>query len=416
MTSNHKYVILGGGIVAGYAAREFAKKGIAPNDLAIVSADDTVPYERPPLSKTFLAGEEKTNDLLINDQSFYEDNQIKLYLSTPIAKIDTANSELHTDDGDHIGYEKLLIATGSEVNTLTVTGHDLDGVEYLRYLDDAKSIRDMIGGSKNAVVLGGGYIGMEVAAILAQEDLEVTMVFPNDRLMEENFFTPEISAFFQQYFKDRSVQFIMNDVPTRIGGDDSGHVTEVMLKSGTLLKTDLVVAGIGVSPAVSLFENTTLDFSSRGVITDVYLRSNIDNIYAAGDVAFYRDVLFDKQRQVGHWENAKAQGQYAAQRMLGADDGPFIKAPYFFSDVFDLSYEFWGETGPLDEVVYRGAISPEGFSAWWLRDGRVVGAFVMNRPDEERELAREWIEGREAIPPNVLSDTTVSLKDSKVKI
>ncbi|MFW5692291.1 MAG: NAD(P)/FAD-dependent oxidoreductase [Chloroflexota bacterium] len=406
----YSYVILGGGVAAGYAADEFIERGLEPGQLAIISADDTVPYERPPLSKSFLQGEETASNILINDEQFYAENGIDVYLNSRVTRVEPSEKRLHIPGQEPINYEKLLICTGSHVNKLDIPGSDLEGVMYLRLLDDATDIRQRAERGEQVVVLGGGYIGMETAAVMRQLNLDTTMVFPESRLMSERFFTPAMSNFFEQYYRERDVRFVPNDLPVEIMGKD-GKVSDVRLKSGKTLPADFVIAGIGVAPNDELFEKLSLTVDD-GVVVNEYLETNADDIYAAGDIASYYDVIFDKQRRIGHWDNARAQGRYAARRMLGVDDEPFVKVPYFFSDVFDLSYEFWGEVAEDDQSIIRGDINSGSFSVWWLRGGRLVGAFVMDRPDEEREAARTWIASGEEIPVALLRNADKSLMET----
>jgi NADPH-dependent 2,4-dienoyl-CoA reductase/sulfur reductase-like enzyme len=196
--NSSKYLVLGGGMVAGYAAREFAERGVARGELAIVSADDALPYERPPLSKGFLKGVETEASVFINDAAYYSAKGIEVRLNTPVERADLINHKLHLRGGGEWRFEKLLIATGSRVRTLQVPGAGLDGVFYLRTLDDSRRIRDRATGGLRAVVLGGGFIGMEAASALAQRGLEVTLVLAEER-MWQRLFTPEISAFFRGY-------------------------------------------------------------------------------------------------------------------------------------------------------------------------------------------------------------------------
>jgi NADPH-dependent 2,4-dienoyl-CoA reductase/sulfur reductase-like enzyme len=388
----YSYVILGGGMVAGYAAKELVERGIGRGELAIISSDVVPPYERPPLSKGFLAGTEAEESVYINPRSFYDDHGIELSLTTVVTGIDRQRKRLRTHAGGQIEFEKLLIATGAQVRTLDLPGAGLPGIYYLRSLEDAKQIKLASRAAQNAVVIGAGFIGMEVASVLAQKGLHTTMAFPGERVWDR-FFTPPISAFFQQYYEQRGVSFASGESVTSFEGD--GRLTGVGFKSGKQLPADLVVAGVGVKPATAVLEGVVS--LSDGVVVNEFLESSVAGIYAAGDVANYRDVLFGKQRRVEHWDNAVEQGKHVARVMLGERE-PFVHVPYFFSDVFDLSYEFWGDSEGAEEVVYRGDVVTRSFSAWWLQEGRVIAAFVMNRPDEERELAPRLIQERRPLP------------------
>lgn len=387
-SSKHfKYVIVGGGLAAGYAAQVFAEAGIPAGQLAIFSAESIPPYERPPLSKAFLRGDEQAEELWINPPEFYPEHGLELFLETPVTHLDLSQRVLSTKDRT-FGFEHLLLAVGSKVNKFDVPGADLEGLHYLRERSDSQSIREAAQEAKTAVVIGGGFIGMEVSAVLRQLGLEVTLIFPEDRVWEA-VFSPPISDFFTKYYREQGVEFQSGIKIERFEGNDKGRLTHVVLDDGSRLAADLVVAGIGVRPALALFEDTGL-ILNEGVEVNRFLATNFPDVYAAGDIAVYYDVLFEKQRRLEHWNNAKKQGRHAAQMMLG-ERAVYEEVPYFFSDIFDLSYEFWGDTADADQVIYRGEMEEASFSAWWLQNGRVVAAFILDRPDEERELAQEWI-------------------------
>lgn len=397
----YKYIVLGGGVVAGYAARAFVDQGIEAGDLGIISADNQVPYERPPLSKGFIAGSVGMDEILINDAEYYNDHFIGVQLEDPVVAIDFEQRALETQTNNVFAFEKLLIATGARVRTFDLPGSDLAGIYTLRWLDDARMIRAEIENAGRAVVIGGGFIGMEVASQLAQRKVDTTLVFPGERLMER-FFTPQMSDYFQTYYQDRGVTFVTGARIASFAGDEK--LTSVVLRSGRELEADFVVAGIGVEPSIDIFEESSLQLGD-GIVVDEYLETNIPDVFAAGDVANYYDVIFEKRRRVEHWDNAAAQGKHAAKVLMGRRE-PFAKVPYFFSDVFDLSWEFWGDTEGADGAVHRGDVELGTFSTWWFKKDRVMAAFVMNRPDEERQLAPVWIEDGHRVSAATLTDET----------
>ena len=384
-----KYVILGGGMAAGYAAKQLAELGLKAGELAIVSADTAPPYERPPLSKGFLAGREDEGKICINPEEFYGQHGIELKLRTEAAGIDVTRRMLKLRTGEEWGFEKLVIATGARVRELEIAGRDLEGVHYLRSLEDSKRIRQRAEGAKRAVVTGSGFIGMEVASVLAQKNIEVAMVVREDRIWKK-FFTPAMSASFEKYFTERGVQFLKHAEVAEAQG--TGAVNAVTLKDGRRLACEMLVAGIGVMPETGALMDSGIE-TGDGVDVNAYLETNIPGIYAVGDVANYEDVLFGKRRRIEHWDNAVSQGQHCARALTG-DRKPFRHVPYFFSDVFDLSYEFWGDTAGSDEIVERGDMASTSFSVWWLKEHRLIAAFTMNRPDEEREAAPKLIENK----------------------
>jgi NADPH-dependent 2,4-dienoyl-CoA reductase/sulfur reductase-like enzyme len=403
-----QYIVLGGGVGAGFAAREFVEQGVEPGQLALVSADDTLPYDRPSLSKSYLAGKKTTNDILISKPAFYDEHGIEVFLNTRVTGVDFAQNRLYTNADLEIQFGKLLIATGAHVRKLGIPGEDLAGIHYLRSRAHSQQIAADMQQAERAVVIGGGFISMEVASVLAAKGIAVTMVFPEERLMER-FFTPRMSAFFQDYYAVRGVSFRPRTQPIAFFGHD--RVARVQLNTSQEIPADLVVAGIGVQPATELFENTGLH-TGNGIIVNKYLETNRNGVFAAGDVANYNDVIFQKRRRIEHWDNAVQQAQHAARVMIQTgrrQPDEFIYLRYFFSDVFDLSYEFWGDTGAADSVIYRGDVDEGSFSVWWLAGERLDAAFVMNRPNEERHLAPEWIRTRRIMLPERLQDASIPL-------
>lgn len=402
-----RHIVLGGGVVAGYAAQAFAEEGIAAGDLAILSADDTLPYDRPPLSKDFLAGDSEKEDILINDADFYDDNGIEVILNTRITQVDFDAKTLTAESGDQFAYEKLLIATGSKLRRLDVPGADGDDIYYLRWFDNAQAIRQRYQDADRAVVIGGGFIGMETAAVLADADVEVSWVFPDQRLME-GFFTAEMSDFFEEYYRERDVA-ILSGVKVKAFRREGGNLIAVLGDSRTVA-ADMALAGIGVEPALDIFANSRLKIDT-GIMVNEYLETNIADVYAAGDVVSYRDVIFNKHRHIEHWDNAVAQGKQAARIMMGRRE-PFVHVPYFFSDEFDLSWEYWGDSSGAERTITRGKIQDGSFSVWWLKQERLIAAFVMDRPDEERELAQAWIRSKEKVSAQKLGESNTSLKEA----
>jgi NADPH-dependent 2,4-dienoyl-CoA reductase/sulfur reductase-like enzyme len=392
-----KYLILGGGMVAGYCAKHFVESGGRAGDLAIVSADSALPYERPPLSKGFLAGKDSEDAVLINGRDFYASNGIEVKLNTRVTSIDISARRLRTNSGGDYTFEKLIISTGAEVRTLDVKGADSANVLYLRSLADSQRIRDFSTRAKKAAVLGGGFIAMEVASVLAGRGIETAMLVRDNRIWSA-FFTPEMSAFFERYYVERGVRILKQ---SEIAGIENG--SRARLTNGQSVDFEFLVAGIGVRPVTRLAVEAGLTVDN-GILVDEYLQTRDPNVSAAGDVANYPDQLFGgNRRRVEHWDNAVSQGQHLANALLGKRE-PFVHVPYFFSDVFDLSYEFWGDPSQADRIVHRGDLLTSSFSVWWLADRRLVAAFTMNRPDEERELAPELIRSQQIVSAERLRD------------
>ena len=387
----YKYVIIGGGTASGYAAMEFARRGLDKGDLCIVSTESILPMDRPPLSKDYLKGEMQTaKEVEINENNFYFDHGIEVLLGTRVKLVDFDNNMLELDKDGPISYEKLLITTGSALNRLDIEGADLDNILYLRKIEHSDRIRDVAVNAERAVVLGGQFIGTETAAGLNSLGLDVTMIFPESRMLAV-YSNDVISGFFESFFKEKGIHILKEKQVTKLRGKEK--VSNVLLDTGETLETDMVIAGIGVRPDTELFDGTPLEIHN-GIRVNEYCETSIPGVYAAGDVAEFPDLIFGGQRRVEHWENAMEQGKHAAGVMMG-ERKPYVFVPYFFSDLFDLSYEYFGDNTVSDDIIYRGNPKKGDFSAWWLKDGRLNAAFIMgSRPDEEREKARQWIRER----------------------
>jgi len=394
-------------MVAGYAAKQLAELGLKPGDLTIVSAEHSPPYERPPLSKGFLAGRDSEESTRIVPNDFYSAHGIDLRLETEVTGVAAAAKRIQLRSGEELAFDKLILATGSRVRTLDVPGASLAGIFYLRSVEDSKRIRERAATAKRAAVIGGGFIGMEVASVLAQKDIQVTMIVREARVFPQLFST-EMAAFFQNYYKARGVQFTMQATIRELRG--TGAVSSVVLADGQQIACDTVVAGIGVRPAIDFLAASGIEMDD-GVIVNQYLETNQPGIYAAGDIANYQDVLFGKRRRVEHWDNAVSQGQHCARALMG-EHAEFRHVPYFFSDVFDLSYEFWGDPAGAEEIVHRGDVTGSSFSTWWVRGQRLVAAFAMNRPEEERDIAPKWIEARQRVSTARLRDVSQPIAEA----
>jgi NADPH-dependent 2,4-dienoyl-CoA reductase/sulfur reductase-like enzyme len=385
-------------MVAGYAAKESASRGLRSGELTIVSAEDTLPYERPPLSKGFLSGKDTADGILINKLEWYEKQGIDTKLRTTIDKINLKKKRLYADSGEVFEFEDLLIATGASARKLDCPGNDLPNVFYLRSLADSRKIREKAASSKQAVVIGGGFVGMEAASVLSQKNIDTSLIIREDRVWSR-VFTRAMSEFFERYYLSRGVTLLKNESVVSLQG---GGRIDVSLSSGRKISCDMVVAGVGAAPVTELFANSGLAIEN-GIAVNEYLETNQPRISAAGDVANYVDKLFDKRRRVEHWDNAVSQGQHWAS-IISGERRPFLHVPYFFSDVFDLSYELWGDSEGATQTIARGDLSSSSFSIWWLKRDCLIAAFVMNRPDEERQFAPEWIKSKQILSADRLKD------------
>ncbi len=366
-----KFLLVGGGMVNGYALKEMAKLGLAAGDACLLSDEGVPPYKRPDLSKDLLADSKPVEKIFANKQGFYEENGVVLKLDSAATALDR---DAHTirAGGETIGYEKLVLALGSSSRRLPLPGADLDGILTLRSLKDCEQIKQAAAQARQLVVIGGGFIGTEVGARLAQGGLSTTLTYREQRLLDF-FFPAAISALYEDRFSSNGVRLLPATTPTEFVGK-GGQVTGVRLDNGETLDADMVLLAVGAAPNVGLAETAGLSVD-RWLIVNEFLQSGDPDIFAGGDMVAYPDKYSDTVRHIEHEEHARYCGRHIARELLG-DLQPYDYLPMVWSDVYDLSWEFRGSWMGVEQIAYRGDVMSGQFSAWWLRGGRVIGALT----------------------------------------
>jgi 3-phenylpropionate/trans-cinnamate dioxygenase ferredoxin reductase subunit len=373
------FVIVGAGMAGGKAAETLREEGF-DGRVVLLGAEPERPYERPPLSKDYLRGEaERDGVYLQEDAGWYEENEVQLRPSTAVESLDLAGRAVVLAGGERVGYDALLLATGAEPKRPPIPGAELDGVHVLRTFEDSDALRSVLDAGGRLVVVGGGWIGCEVAASARQRGLEVALVEPQSVPLE-GVLGPELGAFYRDVHADHGVALHLGTGVEAIEG--AGRAERVRTSDGTMLEADAVVIGVGVSPRTQLAEGV-LDVDD-GILVDASLRASADGVFAAGDVANHDHPLFGRLR-VEHWANALEQGPSAARAMLG-QDAVYERVPYFFSDQYDVGMEYAGHSAPGDEVVFRGDPATREFIAFWMRDGRVAAGMNVNVWDVNEHL------------------------------
>ncbi|KAL0344010.1 UNVERIFIED_CONTAM: Monodehydroascorbate reductase 4, peroxisomal [Sesamum angustifolium] len=391
------YVIVGGGVAAGYAAHEFVKRGVSQGELCIVSEEPVAPYERPALSKGYLLPEAParlpsfhccvgTNEERLAPK-WYKEHGIELILGTRVKSADVRRKTLLTATGETISYKYLIVATGARALKLEefgVNGSDAANVCYLRDLADADRLVNVMqsctGG--NAVVIGGGYIGMECAASLVINKLNVTMVFPEAHCMAR-LFTPKIASCYEEFYQSKGVKFIKGTVLTSFDINADGKVTAVNLRDGNKLPVDMVVIGIGIRPNTSLFEGQ-LTMEKGGIKVNGKMQSSNSSVYAIGDVAAFPVKVVGETRRLEHVDSARKSARHAVAAIKEPEKtGEFDYLPFFYSRVFTLSWQFYGDNA--GEVVHFGDFSGNTFGAYWIHKGQLVGSFLEGGTKEQYE-------------------------------
>jgi NADPH-dependent 2,4-dienoyl-CoA reductase/sulfur reductase-like enzyme/nitrite reductase/ring-hydroxylating ferredoxin subunit len=375
-------VILGGGAAGNSAAEELRREGYGGRIL-MLSADPSVPYDRPNLSKDYLAGNASEEWIPLRSPEFYGEHRIELRLGARATAIDAAHREIRLEDGSHLVYDALLIATGAEPVRLDVPGGDLPHVHTLRSLADSRAIIEKAKVAQRAVVIGASFIGLEVAASLRARKLEVHVVAP-ELIPMERILGSEIGGLVRRIHEDHGVHFHLGTTATSIAEKT------VTLKTGETLAADLVIIGIGVKPAIGLAEEAGLAID-RGIAVDRYLETSIPGIFAAGDLARWPDPHSGEKIRVEHWVVAERHGQTAARNMLGRRD-PFDAVPFFWSMHYDTVILYVGHAEKWDEVEIDGQVDTKDCRVTYRRAGRVLAVATIGRDAEslcaELELER----------------------------
>lgn len=401
----YTYIIIGGGI-AGQRACEGIRKVDTKGSIALVTQESHVPYQRPPLSKGYLLSKEGLDQVYLETAAYYEENRIELLQGVRATRLDPAAHTVELDNGRALTYGKLLLATGGRALRLPIPGNDLPGVLVLRTIEDSERIREAAAGGRRAVVLGGSFIGAEVAAGLAMMGLDVSMAFPEGRLLERVVNT-DVGAMLHRKYADHGVRIHAGIVPDCIEGND--RVERVVLADGTVLEADLVVMGVGIALNTELAQEAGLTMGDRGaIIVDRYLRTSDPDIYAIGDIASWPDRTFKRNLRVEHWDVARRQGLRAGRNMAGEEKG-YVSLPYFFSDLFDLSFEVWGDLTTWDRTVVRGDIDAGQFAVFYFDQGIMTGVLAAGRR-QERKALQALVEAR--MPEDIagqLADESVDL-------
>jgi 3-phenylpropionate/trans-cinnamate dioxygenase ferredoxin reductase subunit len=366
------YLLLGGGLASAQAAKQLRQHD-ATASITLVGEEPYVPYDRPPLSKEFLRGEKPRDQLFFEPKSYFRDNRIDLILGTPVQQLHTAGKRVTLADGRTIQFGKALLATGGRPIRLSIPGTNLAGVHYLRTLDDATAIAAKAAPGARAVLIGAGFIGTEVAASLTQRGVHTTVIEAQAHIWPR-FTDATLAGAIQDYFAQKGVTIRTKDQVTEICGQD--RASSVILKSGDMLPCDLVVIGVGIVPNVELAKEAGLAVNN-GIVVNEYLQSSHPDVYAAGDVAHYRDPIFRKRRRVEHWGHAEYCGQLAGQNMAGASN-PYDLLTYVWSDLFDLHLEFAGDESEHDQLIVRGHVGDKSYIILYLKQHTLSAYFAVN--------------------------------------
>ena len=394
------YLLIGGGLASANCARWLREEG-ADGSILLVGRELDAPYNRPPLTKTYLRGEEPKEDVLFRPAEWWDEQQIELMTRTSVTGVDAGERIATLSTGDEIRFGQALFATGSIVRRLRAEGGELDGIHYVRTFGNSDAIRSDAEQAERVVLIGGSYIGTEVAASLTKMGKKCAILMQEDVTLERAF-GPEVGGFFQRVLEEHGVEIHGGDGLERFEGSD-GRVGKVVTQSGKELEADMVVIGAGVMPDVMLAKQAGLEIGEAGgVLTSSRLETSVPDIYAAGDIAEYDSPVHGKVLRIEHWDVAFNHGKTAALNMLGRNVA-HESVPYFFSDLADWSSMEYVGPGSGRPVI-RGSMDEGEFTAFYVGDdGAVTAALTVGRSDD-LDLARELITSKRAVPESELTE------------
>lgn len=401
-----KYLLIGGGLASSQAAKQI-RKADPQGPITLVGEEPYVPYDRPPLSKEFLRGEKPRDALFFDPEQYFREHGIDLILEVAVRQLDLANKTAILANGEPMTFEKALIATGGRPVRLKLRGSDLPGVYYLRTLDDSAAIHAESSPGKRAVFIGAGFIGMEVAASLTQQGVQVTVIEAQPHIWAR-FADATLAGFFQGYCADKGVTFYTNEMAAEIKG--TARPSAVVTRSGREIPCDFVCIGVGIVPNVELAQQAGLKVDN-GIVVNEYLQASHPDVYAAGDVANYLDPIFGKRRRVEHWGHAEYCGQVAGQNMAGANR-KYDLLTYVWSDIFDLHLQFAGDESEYDQVLLRGRFEDKAFTVLFLKQHVLTAYFAVNAGAKDFGALQRLIRGKKDLSGKEaqLQDPTVAVK------
>ena len=404
---SNRVVIAGAGHAAGQVVTSLRQDGF-DGQIVLVGDEPWLPYQRPPLSKKFLAGEMAAERLYLKPADFYEQAGVELRLETRVAEIDRSAKCLRTDQGDAIPYDKLVLSLGSRVRRLPIDGADLERVHYLRTIADVEAIRADFSKGGQLVIIGAGYIGLEVAAVARQAGLDVTVLEMADRVMSR-VVSAEVSDYYQIEHASQGVKLRLSTGVAAIDGKKS--VKCVVTGDGEEIPADIVIIGVGVLPNSELANAAGLDVDN-GIVVDDHCVTSDPDIYAAGDCTLHPNAIYDRMLRLESVHNALEQARTAAANICGRDTR-YCEVPWFWSDQYDLKLQIAGLSEGYDDVVIRGNPAERSFSCLYFMEGRLIATDAINAPRDFVQ-SKPLIADGTAIDMERIADADVALKDLRI--
>ncbi len=405
MNTKPNFMIVGGGMAGAVAAQTLREEGF-DGKITMLSQEPNAPYERPPLSKDYLQGRADRDSIFVHPEPWYAEHAVELSLGTAVTSLDPGTGTVFAATGAQLHYDKLLLATGSKPRRLEVPGVDLDGVYYLRNVEDSERLKTKFARAERVVIIGAGWIGLETAAAARAAGLDVTLLESGDMPLQ-HVLGPEVAPIFAELHRNHGVQLRRRTTAVALTGRH-GAVTGVALSDGTRIDADTIIVGIGAVPRVELAAEAGLKIDN-GIVVDEHLRTSDPDIFAAGDIAHAYNPRLGRHIRVEHWANARRQGVVAAKAMLG-QDAVDVRPSYFFTDQYDLSMEYTGDIGGAgyDRVIFRRYADRGQVIVFWLSEQRIQAGMNINIWDVADDIAR-LIESARPINTDDLADPAIPL-------
>ena len=397
-------VIVGAGQSAAQCVLTL-KRNNFEESIVVVGEEDHLPYQRPPLSKDYLSGEVGLDRVYMKTQDFYDQNNVTVKVATKVLSLDRKEKMVHLSKGEALPYENLVLATGSRVRQLEVEGSDLKNINYLRSINDSNNLKDQFQKGKSLVIIGAGYIGLEVAAAAVKKGLKVTVVEMEDRVMSRTV-DPIISEYFDTLHRNKGVEIILGSALERFEGKT--HVEKVVCTDGTLLNADSVVIGVGILPNQEIAESAGLK-CSNGILVDEFGRTEDSSVFACGDCTNHPNFYLNKNIRLESVHNALEQAKTVALSLLGKQE-KYDQVPWFWSDQFEDKLQIVGISGDHDETVVRGSIEERLFMLFYLKKGELIAVDSVNNP-KDFLISKKLVANKLKISSDVLCDQSVELKD-----
>ena len=393
-------VIIGCGQAGGQAAASLRQEKYE-GPITMIGQEPYIPYQRPPLSKQYLSGEQEKEKLSLRQESFYSEKEINLKLETSVLSLDPHKKELQLENDETVTYDKLLVATGGRPRKLEVDGHTLKGIHYLRNIDDVDAIKTQMNTSQNLVIVGGGYIGLEVASVAIKKGLTVSVLEMESRILER-VTTEEMSAFYHQLHTDEGVNILTSTQAKAFKGSET---VESVVCGDHEIPADLVIVGIGILPNTEMAEAAGLE-TNNGLIVDEHCRTSNEHIFAAGDCTNHPNPILNRRLRLESVPNAMEQGRVAASNMLGGSKS-YASMPWFWSDQYEHKLQMVGFSKDSDQSIIRGDMASKSFTVFYLKDDSIIAADSVNNPKEF--MASKQLVGKKA-SIEALADTSIELK------